>query len=114
MALECLNVIEDKHIYAQVRDMEKTLLVNMCEVAKQTKKLKNIRCIGAIVAADLDINEAMHPRAGYNVFQQAVKLGALLKPLGNTIYWTPPLDTSEDTLIELRNITTKPIQMALE
>jgi adenosylmethionine-8-amino-7-oxononanoate aminotransferase len=49
---------------------------------------------------------------GYAVYQQAVKLGALLRPLGNTLYWLPPLNTSKDTLYELKEITQKAILLA--
>jgi len=29
-------------------------------------------------------------RLGYAVYQEAIKLGVFLRPLGNTIYWLPP------------------------
>jgi adenosylmethionine-8-amino-7-oxononanoate aminotransferase len=42
---------------------------------------------------------------GYEIYQKAVELGALLRPLGNTLYWVPPLTTDEETLHKLKEIT---------
>lgn len=102
MALETLKTMEDENVYAQAKEMEPLLYELMQEVADRTKKLKNIRHIGAVVAADLITDKK---RAGYQVFQEAVKLGAFLRPLGNTIYWLPPLNTTKKTLHQLKNIT---------
>jgi adenosylmethionine-8-amino-7-oxononanoate aminotransferase len=106
VALETLKVIQQEHIYAQVQIMEPILYQYMQEVAAQTKKLKNIRYIGAVVAADLITDK---DRMGYQIFQQAIKLGALLRPIGNTIYWLPPLNIKTKDLRKLRDITIKAI-----
>ena len=84
------------------------LLENMQQVAEETGKLENIRHLGGMVAADLT-NPNHHPRLGYAVYQQAVKLGALLRPLGNTLYWLPPLNVDLATLTELKSITSRAI-----
>jgi adenosylmethionine-8-amino-7-oxononanoate aminotransferase len=110
VALETLNILETENMYAQIQDTELLLAELMTEVAENTGKLKNIRYIGGVVAADLD--PVIHKRMGYAVYQQAVKLGALLRPLGNTLYWLPPLNTSKDTLYELKEITQKAILLA--
>ena len=62
----------------------------------------NIRNIGSVTAADLITDKN---RGGYQVYQTAIKLGAFLRPLGNTIYWLPPLNTSKQTLQDLADIT---------
>lgn len=112
VALECLSIIEDENIYAHVTERESFLCTLMTEVAEQTGKLTNIRNIGAVVAADLIVANPKE-RAGYAVYRQAVKLGALLRPLGNTLYWTPPLNTSTETLLQLQAITAQAINEAL-
>jgi adenosylmethionine---8-amino-7-oxononanoate aminotransferase len=67
-----------------------------------------VRGIGAIAAADLLIDEGGgNRRLGYEVYQKAVKHGVLLRPLGNTIYWTPPLNTEREVLHKLQKITIK-------
>jgi len=106
VALETLKIMRRENIYTKAQKMEPILYQLMQEVAEQTKKLKNIRYIGAVVAADLETNQK---RMGYQVFQKAIKLGALLRPLGNTIYWLPPLNTKTKTLHALRDITIQAI-----
>jgi adenosylmethionine---8-amino-7-oxononanoate aminotransferase len=101
-----LFYLEEEKIIENTKVLEKNLQVLMHEVAEKTGALTNIRGIGGIVAADLNSNTA---RLGYHVYQKAVELGALLRPLGNTIYWLPPLNTSLATLQELRDITVEAI-----
>lgn len=115
VALECLKIYENEKIYQKAQQLEITLLKLMQEVATKTKKIKNIRCIGAIVAADLDLNhEQQNERIGYKIFQEAIKLGAYLRPLGNTIYWLPPLNIDYEILVKLKNITIKAINNVLK
>ena len=74
----------------------------MQQVAKQTGKLHNLRQLGAMVAADLIVDRP--GRWGYAVYQEAVKRGALLRPLGNTLYWFLPLNTPLNVVDELAEI----------
>lgn len=50
-------------------------------------------------------NSHKHSRMGYEIYKSAVKMGAFLRPLGDTIYWTPPLNIDNKTLIKLKHIT---------
>lgn len=114
VALECLNILEDEEIFKQVREKEIILKKLMLEVNDKTEKLTNIRGIGAIIAADLQLTEKeKKQRIGYQIFQQALQLGAWLRPLGNTIYWLPPLNTSTSVLEELRDINITAIKQVL-
>jgi adenosylmethionine-8-amino-7-oxononanoate aminotransferase len=107
VALACLSVIEEESILEKATDLEKHLQGMMQQVATETGALTNVRGIGGIVAADLLADK---PRLGYQIFQEAVKQGALLRPLGNTVYWFPPLNISIETLENLRDITIKAIR----
>lgn len=107
VALATLDVYEDDNIYQQTRDNSHYMFENMMQVSQQTERLQNIRYIGGMIAADL-ITEKN--RAGYDVYQNAISLGALLRPLGNTIYWLPPLNSSRQTLDELADITCEAIK----
>ncbi len=114
VALECLSVFEEENIYSTVRNQEPFLNQLMQEIAQSTQSLKNVRCIGAIVAADLVLTpEQEQQRCGFQVFQRAVKLGALLRPLGNTLYWLPPLNIDKATLVQLQSITAQAIEETL-
>jgi adenosylmethionine-8-amino-7-oxononanoate aminotransferase len=115
VALECLSILEDEKIYEKVREKEVILKKLMLEVQNKTEKLRNIRGIGAIMAADLSLKEKeKNQRIGYQIFQEALQLGAWLRPLGNTIYWLPPLNTSLSTLEELCDITKTSIKRILK
>lgn len=114
VALECLKILEDEKIVQQVQEKEIILKKFMCEINTNTQRLINIRGIGAIVAADLKLTEKeKNQRIGYQIFQKALQMGAWLRPLGNTIYWLPPLNTPLVTLEELRDITELSIKKIL-
>ena len=109
VALETLKIFEEEAICQRVQELEPLLKAGMIEVANKTGCLKNIRSIGAITAADL-ITEK--PRKGFEVFQEAVRLGAFLRPLGNTLYWLPPLNIEETVLNSLKDITIEAIKIS--
>jgi adenosylmethionine---8-amino-7-oxononanoate aminotransferase len=111
VALECLMVLEEENMYAQVREKENVFKKLMQQTADITGKLINVRVLGAIAAADLVLSEReKKQRYAYRVFQEAIKLGAWLRPLGNTIYWLPPLNINISTLEELQSITIRSIK----
>jgi adenosylmethionine-8-amino-7-oxononanoate aminotransferase len=112
VALASLQTMQEENIYQHVQTITPTLRQHMQAIADSTGKLGNIRSIGAMVAADLMVTDEQ-PRAGYQVYQQAVKLGALLRPLGNTIYWLPPLIIQPETIKELAAITQEAIETTL-
>lgn len=66
-------------------------------------KLTNMRSIGAMVAADLVHHSK--DRIGFKIAQEAQKTGALLRPIGNSIYWLPPLNIEHKTIDTLAEIT---------
>lgn len=102
LALETLNIIQEEHLHT--RDINQVMLKNMHEIRNKTGRLKNVRGIGGIVAADLIcINNTA--RLGYLVYEAAIKAGILLRPLGNTIYWLPPLNITDEEIDELKNKT---------
>lgn len=110
VALETLKIFEEEGICRRVQTLEPLLKAGMMEVADKTGCLKNVRSMGAIVAADL-VTEV--PRKGFEVFQAAVRLGAFLRPLGNTIYWFLPLNIEEAVLNSLKEITIRAIEASL-
>lgn len=85
----------------------------MHQVAEETGQLENVRGIGALVAADL-IPLPDQPRLGYEVYQEAVKQGALLRPIGNTLYWLPPLNIDFNLIERLKDITASAIKISIK
>jgi adenosylmethionine-8-amino-7-oxononanoate aminotransferase len=107
VALEVLTLFSEENILEQANHIGFIMYRHMQDIAYKTKKLTNVRSIGAMAAADLVCDPKR--RAGYDIFRQAVELGALLRPLGNTIYWLPPLTTEVHVLNELKEITERAI-----
>lgn len=111
VALQCLETLEQENIYQQVQINSKMLFEYFQEVALKSQRLKNVRGIGYITAAEFILDKGEdQKRIGLPFAREAAKLGAFLRPLGNTLYWLPPLNTSENTLKELRDITLEAIQ----
>jgi len=104
LALTTLNIIKQENLSHRAERLQTIMRNYMQSIAEQTGLLTNIRGIGAVIAADLQADN-LQPRAGFRLNQLALKHGALLRPLGNTIYWTPPLNITLDALEQLYKIT---------
>jgi adenosylmethionine---8-amino-7-oxononanoate aminotransferase len=107
-ALATINTMQTENINEQAEKLGHYMREQFTKVVKQTGKLTNMRSIGAVVAADLIGPSSM--RIGYLVGEEAQKRGALLRPLGNTIYWVPPLNTDYKTIADLAEITFNSIE----
>ena len=101
-ALAALTVYEQEKTFERVRKDSQLLIDIFEEISSATGVLKNIRCQGFVVAADLVNKDGSGiesgKRAGYAIYKEAVKRGLLMRPLGNTVYFLPPLNISEDIL----------------
>jgi adenosylmethionine-8-amino-7-oxononanoate aminotransferase len=104
IAIEVLTILKEEKLCEKANFLGDVMLANMQSIASDTGRLTNIRSVGAMIAADLVCDNPKR-RFGYEVYQQAVKLGALLRPLGNTIYWLPPLNSDATLLNDLSRIT---------
>jgi adenosylmethionine-8-amino-7-oxononanoate aminotransferase len=99
--MDTLATMDVKHI---VNTLNQRMLEAFQNIADETKKLHNIRSLGAIIAADLSLHQAPH-RLGFKLHQEALKRGALLRPIGNTLYWLPPLNIDHSIIGKLSKIT---------
>ncbi len=109
VAVATLDIITDLNLCSRAQQLQEIMIKNLEEISRKTGRLKNIRGIGAVVAADLIVKDS-EQRLGYRIYHEAVKHGALLRPLGNTLYWLPPLTITLNTLEDLKNITLQAIQ----
>jgi adenosylmethionine-8-amino-7-oxononanoate aminotransferase len=114
-ALEALNIYDDENIIANVAEKSCELRRRMEYVASETNALVNIRSIGYMAAADLvdprtGAKFAAKERTGYQCYKKAIQLGALLRPLGDTIYFLPPLNTPDAVLDDLAGIAADAIK----
>ena len=114
VALEALDLYRDEEICGRVRRGQGDLRAALERVAAATGRLSNVRCLGAVAAADLTgPGTGPGKRAGYGVYRAAVERGALLRALGDTMYWLLPLNVESGILPELEAITVAAIRAAL-
>ena len=106
-ALATIRTMQEEHTVANAAHLEGIMMNHLNDIANKTGRLKKIRGLGAVVAADLIADD--HVRVGNKIYQQALKYGALLRPIGNVLYWLPPLNSDEQTLDKLAKITLQSI-----
>ena len=107
VANAALDVYADEDVLGQVSRRGPLLQTGLTELARTRPWLRDVRGVGMVAAVDLRARDgaALDPRlrTGYRVFQQAVRRGALLRPLGDTMYLFPPLTIGvEDISATLR------------
>lgn len=118
LAVEVLNIFEEEQILA---GLEKKMAVldrwrSIFEAMPQVGEMRRCGMVAAIeLVADKASKEAFpwQDRKGWQVFRQALKKGALLRPLGNVVYFMPPLTITENELEQLLGIAQESIEDCL-
>ncbi|HTM64628.1 MAG TPA: adenosylmethionine--8-amino-7-oxononanoate transaminase [Gammaproteobacteria bacterium] len=101
-AVAVINIMRDDDIANRANILGEKMRTMMNDIANETGLLRDVRGMGAIAAADVISNRE---RPGIAVYEAAIKRGALLRPLGDTLYWLPPLIMSDVELSLLTEIT---------
>ena len=114
-ALEALKIYDEENIIENVAHRSGELRKRMEDIASDTGALINIRNIGFLAAADIVDPNSGKPfpsknRTGYQCYKKSIELGAILRPLGDTLYFLPPLNTPDKTLDELTEIAKKALR----
>src|SRR5450432_1672264 len=90
-----LDVFAADDILGRVRTLAPHLRAAMESVAASRPYLGGLRACGLVAAVDICAADGtpLDPRrrTGYAVYREAVRRGALLRPLGDTMYLFPPL-----------------------
>lgn len=110
IALEAQTLYRELDIAQMGLELEDKLRSRMEQVREQTGLLGEVRALGGMVAAEL-IN-VPYDRPGFALSRLAMKNGLLLRPLGKTVYWLPPLNASDDFLDEIAEKTHSSIHEA--
>lgn len=111
-ALATIKTIREEQIIDKARQLGDVMTTYLTQIAKLSGRLCNVRGIGSVVAADL--TAVGDYRIGNEVYQQALKYGALIRPIGRTLYWLPPLNTDHETIGKLAEITLNSIKAAYD
>ena len=102
LAREVLSIFRDEKIVEQAAERSTVIARAFDRIAKMDGVLR-VRSVGMIGAADLAPTQQsgyLDP-IGWRVYDEGLKRGAYLRPLGNTVYVAPPLTISNDDLEEL-------------
>lgn len=102
-ALATLHTIESQQLLNHAQSLAKPLQSAMQAIADETGKLSHVRSFGVMAAAELDAST--HPKTGKALAHIALKHGALLRPIGNTLYWLLPINSDEQTIRHLAKST---------
>jgi adenosylmethionine---8-amino-7-oxononanoate aminotransferase len=108
VALAVLDVFADDDVLGGVSRRVPRLRAAVTAVASDRPYLRNVRACGMVAA--VDIRDAgggpLDPRrrTGWHVYREAVRRGALLRPLGDTMYLFPPLTATDAEIDEMAAI----------
>ncbi len=118
VAVEVLTIFEEEKILEEVQP-------KIDQLASFRERFEALPCVGefrqlGMIAAvelvkDRETREGFpwEERTGYRVFQEALKAGALLRPLGNVVYFFPPLTIKPNELETLADIACESIGKVL-
>jgi adenosylmethionine-8-amino-7-oxononanoate aminotransferase len=103
-----LDVFAGEDVLARVSATAPRLAAAMHEIAADRPYLRNVRACGMVAAVDIRDGDGgpLDPRrrTGWHVYREAVRRGALLRPLGDTMYLFPPLTTADAEIDEMAAI----------
>ena len=103
-AIEVLNILEDEKIIEKANENAKYFNKIIKDKFLSLINVGEVRSIGLINAIELvKDNATKEPfesklRVGYQIYKKALKKGVLLRPLGNVIYFNPPLIISKEDM----------------
>ena len=118
-ALAVLQIFKDENILEEAQEAAKYLTEKLTEAFKDHKNVGEIRHIGLIHAIELvknpETKEPFDPklRVGYRIYKEALNLGLILRPLGNVIYFNPPLNITKEEIDIAIDICQKAVQAVL-
>ncbi|MDR3157104.1 MAG: adenosylmethionine--8-amino-7-oxononanoate transaminase [Lactobacillales bacterium] len=114
-----LDVLENENILEFAGERSSYLTKKLEDVLLSHKNVGEIRHLGLIHAielvADKETKKALNSskRVGYQIYKKALHLGLILRPLGDVLYFNPPLIITEDEIDEAVSKCFAAIEMVL-
>lgn len=106
VAVENLKILEEQNIpYSLASKIEK--LQSSVRKLEELDCVGDVRGIGMIAAVEIVKNKetkeahSFEERIGVKISKEALKRGAILRPIGNILYFMPPYVITEDEIEEL-------------
>lgn len=124
-ALACRAALATVGIFQQQAIIENNIQLasSMAKAAQRFKEhphVAEVRQTGMILAIEMVKNKATkepypwQERRGVKVYQHALSLGVLLRPLGNVIYFMPPYVITEEQLFHIADVAWQAINVAVQ
>jgi len=111
VARETLAIFRDEDVLGGVLRKQQLIARGFARIAALPGVLRT-RCFGMIGAADVGAG-GYGGRNGWRVYDEALARGACLRPLGDTVYVTPPLNIADAELEQLLAVLHDAIAAAL-
>lgn len=112
VAREVLAVFRDERILEAARLKAQRIAEAFASFAELPGVVRT-RSLGMIGALDLAVASGYLGSTGWRVYEEALRLGAWLRPLGDTVYVTPPLTIEDAELSELLDIVAASVRAAV-
>jgi adenosylmethionine-8-amino-7-oxononanoate aminotransferase len=118
VALETLAIFRDEPVLARNRELA-AQLARRLEPLRDHPQVADVRQTGMIAAVELVADKASRrpypaeERRGLRVYLHGLQQGALLRPLGNVVYFMPPYVVTESEIDRLVDIAIAGIEQAV-
>jgi adenosylmethionine-8-amino-7-oxononanoate aminotransferase len=116
-ALATLDILEDDDVIATNRD-KSARIEQVTAPLREHPQVGDVRQTGMVVAIEMVKDKTtlepydFRERRGLKVFQHAMSRGAMLRPLGNVIYWMPPYVITPEEIDFLGEVTREGLDLA--
>ncbi|WP_445620491.1 adenosylmethionine--8-amino-7-oxononanoate transaminase [Kushneria sp. Sum13] len=116
-ALATLDILEDDDVIAANR-IKAAHIEQVTAPLSEHPHVGDVRQTGMVVAIEMVKDRAtlepydFRERRGLKVFQHAMSRGAMLRPLGNVIYWMPPYVITPEEIDFLGDVTREGLEIA--
>jgi len=103
-AIASLKLTTDPSTYESWKQIENQH-IEFSSLVKNHKKLKNVRYLGTIWAAEIEDPKSHYENPmSYEWAKKAIQKGVLLRPLGNTLYILPPYCITKEQLNQIYDV----------
>jgi adenosylmethionine-8-amino-7-oxononanoate aminotransferase len=111
VALEVLRIFDEEKILENAKPKAARIAAAF-ESLRGVPGVARTRALGMVGALDLAGDAGYLARTGWRVYQEALRRGAYLRPLGNVVYVTPSLNIPDPDLEELLAILRESVEAA--
>jgi adenosylmethionine-8-amino-7-oxononanoate aminotransferase len=111
VALEVLRVFEEEKILENAKPKAARIAAAF-DAMRGLPGVASTRALGMVGALDLAGDAGYLARTGWRVYEEALRRGAYLRPLGNVVYVTPSLNIPDPDLAELLAIVRESVEAA--